>query len=159
MNDREVVQAIIVGTVAALRRGEEQEAVMLWTKLVSASDETARDSVRELALANVEMLLSLVGSSESSGEVLIVGSESTDGEPISIDDVEPAQRAATRIMLAYAHGSAEDAELQLDVVASAPSSEEMRVVFVHLLCWAVGLLDICEEEGSAVPYWLRSVLA
>jgi hypothetical protein len=60
MNDREVVQAIIVGTVAALRRGEEQEALTLWTKLVAASDETARDSVRELALANVEMLFSLV---------------------------------------------------------------------------------------------------
>jgi len=158
MNDREVVRAIIVGTVSALRRGEEDEAVMLWTKLVAASDETARDSVRELASANVEMLFSLVGSAEG-GEVLVVDGTDLDGRPISIDDVEPAQRAATRIMLAYAHGSAEDAELQLDLVASAPESEEMRVVFVHLLCWAVGLLDTCDEEGSAVPNWLRPVLA
>jgi hypothetical protein len=60
-------------------------------------------------------------------------------------------------MLAYVHGSAEDAELQLDLVAS--QSEEMRVVFVHMLCWAVGLLDLCYEEGSAIPPWLRPVLA
>jgi hypothetical protein len=157
MNDRELVQTIIVGTVGALRRGAEDEAVNLWTQLANASDETAKESVRELALANAQMLFSLVGSSDGSGEVLIVAGEDTDGNPISIDEVEPAQRTATRVMLAYAHGLVEDAELQLELVAHRP--QELQVVFVHLLCWAVGLLDICDEEGSLIPSWLRPVLA
>jgi hypothetical protein len=157
MDDRELIQTIIVGTVGALRRGADNEAVSLWNQLAAASDETAKESVRELARANVEMLFSLVGTADGSGEVLVVAGEDTDGNPVSIDDVEPAQRAATRIMLAYSHGLAEDAELQLDLVASEP--DELRVVFVHLLCWVISLLDMCEDEGSCVPSWLRPVLA
>lgn len=35
----------------------------------------------------------------------------------------------------------------------------MRLVFVHVLCWTLELLDICDERNQPIPGWLHPVAA
>ncbi|MFD8494513.1 hypothetical protein [Amycolatopsis sp. NPDC059657] len=158
MND-EQLRAMLVGAVAAARRGADQEAVLLCDCLTTGSEQLAREGIRQLAVANVEMLRSLVELPSDGMPLFVIDGEDVDGGRISIDEFEPAQRAATRVMLAYAHDRPADADLQLDVVASVPGPAEMRLVFVHVLCWTLELLDICGERNQPIPGWLRAVAA
>jgi hypothetical protein len=159
MNDRTALQAEIAHTVAAVRGGEQEHAVARLSRLTDAADQVMRESVLELVGANVEMLHSAVDGAENLAVRFAVAGENDEELPVSIDEFEPAQRAATRIMLALASNRREDADIQLDIVGAAPGSSEMGLVFVHTLCWTIELLDVCQEVGSEIPVWLRPVLA
>ncbi len=106
------------------------------------------------------MLLTLTGHDADEDDPLVVlAGEDTDGEPASIDDTEPAQRASTRVLLALANGHQEDAELQLDIVAATSEPDETGHVLAHTMSWTLELLDMCADTGHPVPGWLRPVLA
>ncbi|HWC78480.1 MAG TPA: hypothetical protein VG756_00820 [Pseudonocardiaceae bacterium] len=158
-DDRELLRATIAGAVGAVRRGSEDDALVLLGRLGAASDEATRDSVCELAGANVDMLLGLAGQPRGEDVMVTLDGEDADGKTVSIDEFEPAQRAATRVMLALANGHPEDASAQLDIVAISGDPMELGQVFVHTLCWTLELLDSCAAGGHDVPSWLRPVLA
>jgi hypothetical protein len=157
MNHRELLRSAIAGAVGAVRRGDEDDAFVRFGRLGGSSGLTLRDSVLELAGANVEMLMTLVDGDPDDDALVVLADEDTDGEPASIDDAAPAQRATTRVLLALANGHQEDAELQLDIVAAA-DPDEMGQVFAHTMSWTLELLDRCTDAGRAVPGWLRPVL-
>lgn len=159
MNDREALRSIIAGALSAVRRGSEEDALVLLGKLGTTSGQTARDSVHELATANVEMLFGLVGRPVDAEIMVTLDAEDLDGEPVSIDDLEPSQRAATRVMLSYANDRPEDAQAHLDIVEASGGAMELGHVFVHTLCWTLELLETCEDSGAAVPGWLKPALA
>jgi hypothetical protein len=159
MTDRTALRTEIAHAVAAVRDGEQEDAVTRLARLTEAADQVMRESVLELVSANVEMLHAAVDGAEDIVVQFAVDGEDDNGEPVPIDEFEPAQRAATRIMLALANNRSEDADLQLDIVAAAPGASEMGLVFVHTLCWTLELLDVCQEVGYEIPVWLRPVLA
>jgi len=155
MTDRTALRTEIAHAVAAVRDGEQDDAVSRLARLTEAADQVMRASVLELVTANVEMLHTAVDGTADIAVQFAVDGEDEDGEQVPIDDFEPAQRAATRIMLALANGHAEDAEIQLDIVSAVPGSAEMGLVFVHTLCWTLELIDVCQEVGYDLPEWLR----
>lgn len=158
MNQRELLRTAIAGAVGAVRRGDEDDALVRFGRLAGASGLTLRDSVLELAEANVEMLMTLVDQEADRDALVVLADEDTDGQPASIDDAEPAQRATTRVLLALANGHQEDAELQLDIVEAAPDPNETGHVLAHTMSWTLELLDMCTDAGRPVPGWLRPVL-
>lgn len=159
MTDRELLRSAIAGALGAVRRGDDDDALVMFGRLAESSGLTIRDSVFELTDANVEMLRTLTGD-RSPGEVLFTLSNEDDvGQPLSIDEVEPAQRATIRILLAIANGNREDADAQWAIVDAAPEDTAPGQVFVHTLSWTMELLDVCEETDQRVPVWLRPVLA
>lgn len=159
MNERELLRTVLAGAVGAVRRGDEDDALVRFGRLAGTSGVTLRDSVLELAGANVEMLLTLTGHEADDDPLVVLAGEDTDGEPASIDDTEPAQRATTRVLLALANGHQADAELQLDIVAAASDPDETSHVLAHTMSWTLELLDTCVDTGHPVPGWLRPVLA
>jgi hypothetical protein len=161
MTDPRPLRADIVGAVAAVRYGDQGHAAHLLSRLTGASDLRIRQSVRELVAANVQMVYAAVPEPEihSGAVAFAVDGEDVEGRPVPIDDFEPAQRAATRIMLALANDRPEDMETQLDIVSDAPEGNEMGLVFVHTLFWTLDLLDVCEQLNRGVPDWLRPASA
>lgn len=159
MNERELLRSVIAGAVGAVRRGDEDDALVRFGRLAGSTGLTLRDSVLELASANVEMLLTLTDHDADDDPLVLLAGEDTDGEPVSIDDTEPARRATTRVLLALANGHHEDAELQLDIVAAAPDPAETGHVLAHTMSWTLELLEMCADTGRPVPGWLRSGLA
>jgi hypothetical protein len=159
MTDQTALRTEIAHAVAAVRDGEQDDAVSRLARLTEAADQVMRTSVLELVGANVEMLHTAVDGTTDIAVQFAVDGEDEDGEQVPIDDFEPAQRAATRIMLALANGHPDDAEIQLDIVAAVPGSTEMGLVFVHTLCWTLELIDVCQEVGYDLPDWLRPVVA
>jgi hypothetical protein len=159
MTDQAALRTEIAHAVAAVRGGEQDDAVSRLARLTEAADQVMRTSVLELVGANVEMLHTAVDGTTDIAVQFAVDGEDEDGEQVPIDDFEPAQRAATRIMLALANGHPDDAEIQLDIVAAVPGSTEMGLVFVHTLCWTLELIDVCQEVGYDLPDWLRPVVA
>ena len=158
-DDRTLLRTVLAGAVSAVRRGDEDDALVRFGRLAGASGVTLRDSVLELAGANVEMLLTLTGHDGDDDPLVVLAGEDTDGQPASIDDTEPAQRASTRVLLALANGHQDDAELQLDIVAGASDPDETGQVLAHTMSWTLELLDMCADTGHPVPGWLRPVLA
>jgi hypothetical protein len=158
MNERELLRTALAGAVSAVRRGDEDDALVRFGRLAGTSGVTLRDSVLELAGANVEMLLTLTGHDNDDDPLVVLAGEDTDGQPASIDDTEPAQRATTRVLLALANGHQEDAELQLDIVAAAADPDETGHVLAHTMSWTLELLDMCADTGHPVPGWLRPVV-
>jgi hypothetical protein len=158
MNDRDLLRSAIAGALSAVRRGDDDDALVMFGQLAESTGLTIRDSVLELTDANVEMLRTLTGD-QGPGDVLFTLSNEDDGgEPLSINDVEPAQRATIRILLAVANGNRSDADLHWRIVEDAPEETAAGQVFVHTLSWTMELLDACEEAGRLVPAWLRPVL-
>lgn len=158
-DDRTLLRTVLAGAVSAVRRGDEDDALVRFGRLAGSSGVTLRDSVLELAGANVEMLLTLTGHDGDDDPLVVLAGEDTDGQPASIDDTEPAQRASTRVLLALANGHQDDAELQLDIVEGASDPDETGQVLAHTMSWTLELLDMCADTGHPVPGWLRPVLA
>lgn len=156
MNDRDYMRAAIAGAIGALRKGDEQHALVLFGRLAGAAGLPVRAGVLELADANVAMLRTLTGHQPDDDLVFTVDDDSADG---SIDDADPAQRATARILLALANGYPGDADVQLDIVAEAPDPNATGQVFAYMMGWTLELLDLCERAGHPVPGWLRPVLA
>jgi hypothetical protein len=152
MNERERLRAAIVEAVGAVRRGSEDDALVRLNRLGAASNDAARASVSELARANVDMVRGLAGE-PADADVMIV----LDGA--DVDEFEPAQRAATRVLLAVANGRPQDADTQLDIVEQAGDRTELGQVFLHTLCWTLDLMDSCEASGGSVPPWLRPAVS
>jgi hypothetical protein len=159
MTDRQELRNEIARAVATVRGGDQEHAVTRLAKLTEAEEPVMRESVLELVGANVEMLHASVAGIATDTVEFAVDGQDDDGEPVPIDEFEPSQRAATRIMLAMANDRPDDAELQLDIVAASAGPSELGLVFVHTLCWTLELLDICEETGYDIPHWLRPVAA
>jgi hypothetical protein len=160
MNERELLRIAIAGAVGAVRRGDEDDALVRFGRLAGSSGLALRDSVLELAGANVEMLLTLTEHEADDDDLLVtLADEDAEGLPASIDDTEPAQRATARVLLALANGHEDDAETQLDIVDAAPDPEETGRVFAHTMSWTLELLDVCVDNGQPVPPWLRPVLS
>jgi geranylgeranyl pyrophosphate synthase len=103
-------------------------------------------------------LLTLTGHDPDDDLLVTLADEDDEGEPTSIDDTEPAQRATARVLLALANGHQEDAEAQLDIVEAAPNPDETGHVFAHTMSWTLELLEICAGNGTPVPPWLAPVL-
>jgi ATP phosphoribosyltransferase regulatory subunit HisZ len=158
MDQRELLRTAIAGAVGAVRRGDEDDALVRFGRLAGSTGLTLRDSVLELAEANVEMLMALVDEDTGPEPLVVLAEEDADGEAASIDETEPAQRATTRVLLALANGHHEDAEMQLDIVAAAPDPNETGHVLAHTMSWTLELLDMCTDAGRPVPGWLRPVL-
>jgi hypothetical protein len=159
MTDRQVLRNEIARAVATVRDGDQERAVTRLAKLTEVEETVMRESVLELVGANVEMLHASVAGVVTDAVEFAVDGQDDDGQPVPIDEFEPSQRAATRIMLALANDRPDDAELQLDIVASCAGPSELGMVFVHTLCWTLELLDICEEVGYDIPQWLRPLAA
>jgi hypothetical protein len=159
MNRRESLRSDIAETVAAVRVGDSDRAAVLLTRLTDAPGCTMRDCVRELVAANVTMLQAAAGGVRRGEVDFSLDGVDAEGRPVGIDEVEPSQRAATRIMLALAGDRSGDAEIQLNIVAARPGTKEMGLVFVHTLYWTMELLDLCEGIEYAVPDWLRRLAA
>jgi hypothetical protein len=159
MNERELLRIAIAGAVGAVRRGDEDDALVRFGRLAASTGLTLRDSVLELAEANVEMLLTLTDHESDDDLLVTLADEDVEGVPTSIDETEPAQRATARVLLALANGHQDDAETQLDIVDAAPDPEETGRVFAHTMSWTLELLDVCVDTGQPVPPWLRPVLS
>lgn len=141
----------------AVRRGDENEALVMFEQLAGTSWQTLRDTVLELADANFEMLLTMTGSRRDDDLVITLADE--DGSERSIDDLEPTQRTATRIMLAVAAGRTEDARTQLEIAAEAEDPDVSAHILAHTVAWSLEMIETCEYAGRPVPRWLRPVLA
>ena len=160
MNERDVLRSAIAGAVGAVRRGDEEDALVRFGRLAGSSGLSLRDSVLELAGANVEMLLTLTGHDADDEDLLVtLADEDSSGEPTTIDETEPAQRATARVLLALANGHQEDAQAQLDIVEAAPDPEETGHVFAHTMSWTLELIDLCADTGQPLPPWLRPALS
>jgi hypothetical protein len=159
MTDRHALRTEIARAVATVRGGDQEHAVNRLARLTEAEEPVMRESVLELVNANVEMLHASVAGIATDTVEFAVDGQDDDGQPVPIDEFEPSQRAATRIMLAVANDRPGDADLQLDIVAASAGPSELGLVFVHTLCWTLELLDICEEVGYDIPDWLRPLAA
>lgn len=162
MKDRDYMRSAIAGAIGALRRGDEDYALVLFGRLAGSAGLPVRQGVLELADANVIMLRTLTGHRPDDNLVFTIdddGPPAPGDEGGSIDDAEPAQRSTARILLALANGYPEDAELHLDIVAAAPGRNATGQVFAYMMGWTLELLDLCESSGHPVPGWLRPVLA
>jgi hypothetical protein len=157
MDERDMLRTAIAGAVGAVRRGDEDDALVRFGRLAGRSGLMLRESVLELAGANVQMLFSLAGREPDETLLFTLTDEEHDTET-TIDEAEPAQRASARVLLALANGHQEDAEAQLDIVASAGDPDETGHVFAHTMSWTLELLDACVDTGQPVPPWLRPVL-
>jgi hypothetical protein len=156
MRDRKLLRAAIAEALSAVRRGNEDEALLMFDRLAGSSWNTLQDTVLELADANHEMLLTMTGSRRD--DELVISLADEDGEDRTIDDLEPAQRTATRVLLALAAGRPEDARAQLEIAASAPDQEVPGHVLAHTVSWTLEMVETCEEAGRPVPGWLQPVL-
>jgi hypothetical protein len=157
MNDRDYMRASIAGAIGALRKGDEQHALVLFGRLAGATGMPVRDGVLELAEANVTMLRALTGHRDDDELVFTVNDDDPDAG--SIDEVDPAQRATARIVLALANNYPGDASIQLDIVEEAPDPNATGQVFAYMMGWTLELLDLCQDTGFPVPGWLAPVVA
>jgi hypothetical protein len=157
MRDRQLLQGAIAEALAAVRRGDEHEALLMFERLAGSSWRTLRDTILELAEANFEMLLTMTGSRRDDDLVIALADE--DGEVRSVDDIEPSQRTATRVLLAVAAGRPDDAKTQLEIAAEAEDPEVPGQVLAHTVSWTLEMVETCEAGGVAVPGWLSPALA
>ncbi|HYS41683.1 MAG TPA: hypothetical protein VEO01_39210 [Pseudonocardiaceae bacterium] len=158
MKDQDYMRSAIAGAIGALRRGDEDYALVLFGRLAGSAGLPVRQGVLELADANVTMLRSLTGHQPNDDLIFTIDDDGpTDAG--SIDDADPAQRSTARILLALANGYPDDADLHLDIVAAAPDRNATGQVFAYMMGWTLELLDLCEDSGHSVPGWLRPVLA
>jgi hypothetical protein len=74
-----------------------------------------------------------------------------DGGEVAIDELEPALRAAIRILLSLIAGQRRDAIMQLDLVGGSAEPMETGAVLVHMLMWTVQLTDLADELNIARP--------
>ncbi|HEX5400744.1 MAG TPA: hypothetical protein VFX16_00425 [Pseudonocardiaceae bacterium] len=157
MRDRQLLRSAIAEALAAVRHGDEGEALLMFERLAGSSWRTLRDTVLELAEANFEMLLTMTGSDRDDDIVISLADE--DGEARSVDDLEPSQRTATRVLLALAAGRPADARTQLEIAANADDPEATGQVLAHTVTWTLEMVDTCESAGEPVPQWLQPALA
>jgi hypothetical protein len=127
----------------------------MFDRLAGSSWPTLRGAVMELADANFEMLLTMTGNSREDDLVVTM----SDDEIGSVDDLEPAQRTATRVLLALAAHHPDDAAIQLDIAATADDPDAVGHVLAHTVGWTLDLVTTCEDVGKPVPAWLQPVLS
>ncbi|HEX3593033.1 MAG TPA: hypothetical protein VHV74_25685 [Pseudonocardiaceae bacterium] len=156
MKDRELLRAAIAEALSAVRRGDEQDALLMFDRLAGSSWNTLQDTVLELADANYEMLLTMTGSRRDDDLVITLCDE--DGSDRTVDDLEPAQRTATRVLLALAAGRPEDARTQLEIAGAADEPAATGQVLAHTVGWTLEMVETCEDAGRPVPRWLYPVL-
>ncbi len=159
MKDRDYMRSAIAGAIGALRRGDEDYALVLFGRLAGSAGLPVRQGVLELADANVTMLKTLTGHKSEDDLIFTVDDDGPTEDGASIDDADPAQRSTARILLALANGYPQDADMHLDIVAAAPDRNATGQVFAYMMGWTLELLDLCEDSGHPVPGWLRPVLA
>lgn len=141
MDDQQVRSAMIAGALEAARLGDEESTLRAVGLLVELSPDALRAAVWELAEDSGGLLCRLtrdLGDNAFVDLELLRG----DGAAVAIDQLEPALRAAVRMLLSLANGRREDALEQVDLVAAAEDPAELAVVFVHLLMWTVQLQDV-----------------
>lgn len=156
MRDRkQQLRGAIAEALCAVRRGDEQQALYMFDRLAGASWPTLRDTVLELADANFEMLLTVSGNHRDDGLVVTLATDDGIG---SVDELEPPQRTATRILLAMAADHPDDASAQLDIAAEADDPEAVGHVLAHTVSWTLDLVTTCQDTGNPVPCWLEPVL-
>jgi hypothetical protein len=162
LSGRRRLRAAIASTIGSIRQRPAADAAEPLYLLATSSARTMRTCVLELAYANAEMLHSLrrrsPGHRRTIDTVVTVQSLRQDGTQVDIDEIEPAQRAATRIVLAIANGNPGDADVHLDIAAEAAESDALRDVLANTVVWTLELLDQCAESDRPVPTWLRPVL-
>jgi hypothetical protein len=156
MRDRQLLRGAIAEALGAVRRGDEDGALAMFDRLAGSSWNTLRDTILELAEANFDMLLTMTNSRRDDDLVISLSDE--EGELRSVDDLEPAQRTATRVLLALAAGHADDAKIQLEIAADAEDPEIAGQVLAHTVTWTLEMVDSCESTGKDVPKWLTPVL-
>jgi hypothetical protein len=157
MNDREARRVAIAEAVAALRRGDDDGALVLFARLAGSSRSSLRGSILDLAEADTEMLRTMAGC-DPDQDLLVVLVDDEAAESVTIDAAEPPRRTAMRVLLAILAGHLEDAELQLDLADEAVDPTTTGQVFVYALGRTMKLLDACVATEQPVPDWLRPVL-
>ena len=169
---RRRLRSAIANMITAIRRREPADAAEPLEVLAAASTGTVRTCVLELAGANADMLRALrerlpggrrdpewqETGHPGAETVVTVQSVASDGTPIDIDDIDPPQRTATRVVLALANGNPGDAGIQLDIAAEADEPDVLREVLAHTVVWTLELLDQCAASNRPAPAWLRPVL-
>ena len=75
MRDRQLLRSAIAEALAAVRHGDEGEALLMFERLAGSSWRTLRDTVLELAEANFEMLLTMTGSDRDDDIVISLADE------------------------------------------------------------------------------------
>src|SRR5712671_6137500 len=101
MKDQDYMRSAIAGAIGALRRGDEDYALVLFGRLAGSAGLPVRQGVLELADANVTMLRTLTGHRPEDDLIFTVdddGPIAPGDEAGSIDDADPAQRSTARIL-------------------------------------------------------------
>ncbi len=126
----------------------------MFDRLAGSSWATLRAAVMELADAIFEMLLTMTGNRREDDLVVTLAEDGVG----SVDDLEPPQRTATRVLLALAARHPDDAEAQLDIAAQADDPQAVGHVLAHTVSWTLDLVNTCEDLGKPVPSWLQPVV-
>ncbi len=150
------MRGAIAEALGAVRRGDEDGALAMFDRLAGSSWNTLRDTILELAEASFEMLLTMTDSCRD--DDLIISLSDEEGELRSVDDLAPAQRTATRVLLALAAGHEDDARAQLEIAADADEPEVAGHVLAHTVSWTLEMVDSCDASGKDIPNWLTPVL-
>jgi hypothetical protein len=156
MADRQRLRGAIAEALGAVRRGDEDGALAMFDRLACSSWHTLRDTILELAGANFDMLLAMTDSHRE--ENLVITLSDGEGELRSVDDLAPAQRTATRVLLALASGHEDDAKTQLEIAADAEDPDVAGEVLAHTVTWTLDMVDSCTATGKDIPTWLNPVL-
>jgi hypothetical protein len=158
-SDRGRLRAAIASAVEAIRDGGGAPTL---DAVVTSSARTARVCVLELAEANAQMLTGLFdppADEVGDCDVVITVDHWDVGEvAIGIDELVPAARTATRVMLAIANGCADDVHTHLDIAFAAGGTDELRQVLAHTVLWTLELVGRCEVTDRPVPAWLAPVM-
>ncbi|MBO0839835.1 MAG: hypothetical protein J2O49_03310 [Sciscionella sp.] len=143
----------MVGALHAIEGNDEQRVLERFGELASLPNGALRTAVSELAMANEQMLGQLCGARDDTLTCLELLDD--DGDDVDIDTLEPALRAAVRMLLALRNGRPDDAMTQLDVVQAAGDPAELGVVLFYLLMWSEQFITLCQAVGKPTPDWLR----
>lgn len=155
MRDSKRIRGALAEALRAVQRGDEQSALRMFDRLAGSSWSTLRGAVMELADATFEMLLTMTDNRREDDLVVTLSDEGFG----SVDDLEPPQRTATRVLLALAAHHPADAETQLDIAAEAGDPDAVGHVLAHTVSWTLDLVNTCDDFGKPVPGWLRPVLS
>ncbi|MBV9844360.1 MAG: hypothetical protein JOZ47_04740 [Kutzneria sp.] len=139
-------------------RIDDPRGAVVSLQVLYAADELGANASRRaadaLVCAAAEMLQSLTGRAGDRGEPVMRLADSS-GVEVPIDHVDPPLRAVYRALLAEVNHDRIGARFQLDLLFDQNRLADKSTALLHLLLWASGLAEDCDQCQVPVPTWLR----